>query len=51
MVKAFDDAGIKVYIDVVYNAYGARAGPGGSDGLTVYNLQSWRGLEIRLITR
>jgi isoamylase len=45
MVKAFHDAGIKVYIDVVYNHTGEGGAWGGSDGLTVYNLQSWRGLD------
>lgn len=45
MVKAFHDAGIKVYIDVVYNHTGEGGAWGGSDGLTVYNLMSWRGLD------
>ncbi|MGE3730762.1 MAG: glycogen-debranching protein [Lysobacterales bacterium] len=45
MVKAFHDAGIKVYIDVVYNHSGEGGAWGGSDGLTVYNLLSWRGLD------
>ena len=45
MVKAFHDAGIKVYIDVVYNHTGEGGAWGGSDGLTVYNLLSWRGLD------
>ncbi|MGE4073184.1 MAG: glycogen-debranching protein [Lysobacterales bacterium] len=45
MVKAFHDAGIKVYIDVVYNHTGEGGAWGGSDGLTVYNIQSWRGLD------
>ncbi|MDH5824665.1 isoamylase [Luteimonas sp. RD2P54] len=45
MVKAFHDAGIKVYVDVVYNHTGEGGAWGGSDGLTVYNLQSWRGLD------
>ena len=45
MVKAFHDAGIKVYLDVVYNHTGEGGAWGGSDGLTVYNLQSWRGLD------
>ena len=39
MVKAFHDAGIKVYIDVVYNHTGEGGAWGGSDGLTVYNIQ------------
>jgi len=45
MVKAFHDVGIKVYIDVVYNHTGEGGSWGGSDGLTVYNLLSWRGLD------
>ncbi len=45
MVKAFHDAGIKVYIDVVYNHTGEGGAWGGTDGLTVYNLLSWRGLD------
>jgi glycogen operon protein len=45
MVKAFHDAGLKVYIDVVYNHTGEGGAWGGSDGLTVYNLLSFRGLD------
>jgi len=45
MVKAFHDAGIKVYIDVVYNHTGEGSAWGGTDGRTVYNIQSWRGLD------
>ena len=45
MVKAFHDAGIKVYIDVVYNHTGEGGAWGGTDGVTVYNVQSWRGLD------
>ncbi|MEI2455261.1 isoamylase [Lysobacter firmicutimachus] len=45
MVKAFHDAGIKVYVDVVYNHTGEGGPWGGSDGLTVYNLLSFRGLD------
>lgn len=45
MVKAFHDAGIKVYIDVVYNHTGEGGPWGGTDGLTVYNVMSWRGLD------
>ncbi|WP_257385634.1 isoamylase [Tahibacter caeni] len=45
MVKAFHDAGIKVYVDVVYNHTGEGGAWGGTDGLTVYNVQSWRGLD------
>jgi isoamylase len=45
MVKAFHDVGIKVYVDVVYNHTGEGGAWGGTDGLTVYNLQSFRGLD------
>ncbi len=45
MVKAFHDAGIKVFIDVVYNHTGEGSAWGGTDGLTVYNIQSFRGLD------
>lgn len=45
MVKAFHDKGIKVYIDVVYNHTGEGGAWGGTDGLTVYNLLSMRGLD------
>ncbi|MDQ3287536.1 MAG: isoamylase [Pseudomonadota bacterium] len=45
MVKTFHDAGIKVYVDVVYNHTGEGGPWGGTDGLTVYNVQSWRGLD------
>ena len=45
MVKAFHDVGIKVYIDVVYNHTGEGGAWGGTDGLTVYNVQSFRGLD------
>ncbi len=45
MVKAFHDNGIKVFIDVVYNHTGEGGAWGGSDGLTVYNLFSFRGLD------
>jgi isoamylase len=45
MVKAFHDVGIKVWIDVVYNHTGEGSAWGGSDGLTVYNIQSFRGLD------
>ncbi len=45
MVKAFHDAGIKVYVDVVYNHTGEGGAWSGSDGLTVYNVMSWRGLD------
>lgn len=45
MVKAFHDAGIKVYVDVVYNHTGEGGAWGGTDGRTVYNVLSWRGLD------
>jgi glycogen operon protein len=45
MVKAFHDNGIKVYIDVVYNHTGEGGAWGGTDGLTVYNIASFRGLD------
>ncbi|KRG71688.1 glycogen debranching protein [Pseudoxanthomonas dokdonensis] len=45
MVKAFHDAGIKVYIDVVYNHTGEGGAWGGSDGRSTYNIMSWRGLD------
>lgn len=45
MVKAFHDVGIKVYVDVVYNHTGEGGAWGGTDGLTVYNVQSFRGLD------
>ena len=45
MVQAFHDAGIKVFIDVVYNHTGEGGAWGWQRGLTVYNLQSWRGLD------
>lgn len=45
MVKAFHDAGIKVYVDVVYNHTGEGGPWGGTDGLSVYNIMSWRGLD------
>lgn len=44
MVKAFHDAGIKVFIDVVYNHTGEGGAWNGSDP-TVYNVISWRGLD------
>ncbi len=45
MVKAFHDAGIKVFIDVVYNHTGEGGPWANTDGVTVYNLYSWRGLD------
>ncbi|PKO73764.1 MAG: glycogen debranching enzyme [Betaproteobacteria bacterium HGW-Betaproteobacteria-17] len=45
MVKAFHDVGIKVYVDVVYNLSGEGGPWSGTDGLTVYNVFSWRGLD------
>jgi isoamylase len=44
MVKAFHDAGIKVFIDVVYNHTG-EGGAWNSADKTVYNLLSFRGLD------
>jgi len=44
MVKAFHDAGIKVFIDVVYNHTG-EAGAWNPTDTTVYNLYSVRGLD------
>ncbi|GAB3379161.1 hypothetical protein GCM10027514_17790 [Azotobacter armeniacus] len=45
MVKAFHGADIKVYVDVVYNHTGEGAPWDNSDGETVYNIISWRGLD------
>lgn len=42
MVKAYHDAGIKVYIDVVYN-HTAEGGP--ITDTNTYNVFSWRGLD------
>lgn len=44
MVKAFHDAGMKVYIDVVYNHTG-EGGAWSSNDKTIYNLYSFRGLD------
>src|SRR5580704_8910298 len=44
MVKAFHDAGIKVFIDVVYNHTG-EGGAWNPTDTTVYNLYSFRGLD------
>ena len=44
MVKAFHDAGIKVFIDVVYNHTGEGGAWNGNDK-TTYNLYSFRGLD------
>lgn len=44
MVKAFHDAGIKVFIDVVYNHTG-EGGPWKSNDPTTYNITSFRGLD------
>ncbi|MCK6685736.1 MAG: glycogen-debranching protein, partial [Thermoanaerobaculia bacterium] len=44
MVKAFHDAGIKVYIDVVYNHTG-EGGAWSANDKTTYNLISFRGLD------
>jgi glycogen operon protein len=45
MVKAFHDAQIKVFVDVVYNHTGEGGPWKNTDGLTVYNLYSFRGLD------
>lgn len=45
MVKAFHDKGIKVYLDVVYNHTGEGGAFANTDGVTVYNLYSFRGLD------
>ncbi len=44
MVKAFHDAGLKVYLDVVYNHTGEGYAYNPSDTST-YNILSWRGLD------
>jgi glycogen operon protein len=44
MVKAFHDAGIKVFIDAVYNHTG-EGGAWSSNDKTTYNLYSFRGLD------
>ncbi len=44
MVKAYHDAGIKVYMDVVYNHTG-EGGPWNSNDKNTYNIYSWRGLD------
>jgi len=44
MVKAYHDAGIKVYIDVVYN-HTAEGGPINATDKNTYNVFSWRGLD------
>jgi isoamylase len=44
MVKAFHDAGLKVFIDVVYNHTG-EGGAYRSDDPRTYNVMSWRGLD------
>jgi glycogen operon protein len=44
MVKAFHDAGIKVFIDVVYNHTG-EGGAWSQTDTTTYNIQSFRGLD------
>jgi glycogen operon protein len=44
MVKAFHDAGLKVFIDVVYNHTGERGAWDKADK-TIYNLYSFRGLD------
>ncbi len=44
MVKAYHDAGLKVFIDVVYNHTGEGYAQHPDDKLT-YNILSWRGLD------
>nr|WP_294563376.1 isoamylase [uncultured Rhodopila sp.] len=44
MIKAFHDAGIKVFIDAVYNHTG-EGGAWNSNDKTTYNLYSFRGLD------
>ncbi|BFU95565.1 MAG: glycogen operon protein GlgX homolog [Nitrospira sp.] len=44
MVKAFHDAGMKVFIDVVYNHTGEGYAWRSADPFT-YNVRSWRGLD------
>jgi glycogen operon protein len=44
MVKAYHDAGLKVFIDVVYNHTGEGYAYNPSDK-TTYNILSWRGLD------
>ncbi len=43
MVRAYHDAGLKVFVDVVYN-HTAEGGPTGADTAT-YSIFSWRGLD------
>jgi glycogen operon protein len=44
MVKAYHDAGIKIYVDVVYN-HTAEGGPINASDKNTYNVFSWRGLD------
>jgi isoamylase len=44
MVKAYHDAGIKVFVDVVYN-HTAEGGPWNAADKNTYNVYSWRGLD------
>ncbi len=44
MVKAYHDAGLKVFVDVVYN-HTAEGGPWSASDKNTYNLFSWRGLD------
>lgn len=44
MVKAYHDAGIKVFVDVVYN-HTAEDGPWSPADKNTYNVYSWRGLD------
>jgi glycogen operon protein len=44
MVKAYHDAGIKVFVDVVYN-HTAEGGPWNASDKNTYSVFSWRGLD------
>jgi glycogen operon protein len=44
MVKAYHDAGIKVFVDVVYN-HTAEGGPWNASDKNTYSVYSWRGLD------
>jgi glycogen operon protein len=44
MVRAYHDAGLKVFVDVVYN-HTAEGGPWSASDKNTYNLFSWRGLD------
>jgi isoamylase len=44
MVRAYHDAGLKVFVDVVYN-HTAEGGPWSASDKNTYDLFSWRGLD------